>query len=68
MMPLQHIHPHFVVLYSLYQSCLAVGPGDCNFLISSESFPTTLRRYSFDLWLLLEKLAILSVQLSQETF
>ncbi|KAH6671323.1 major facilitator superfamily domain-containing protein [Halenospora varia] len=43
MMPLQHIFPLFVVLYGLFQSFLSVGPGDCNFLVSSESFPTPLR-------------------------
>lgn len=43
MMPIQHIFPLFVVLYGLFQSFLSVGPGNCNFLVSSESFPTPLR-------------------------
>ncbi|KAJ5128175.1 hypothetical protein N7448_008954 [Penicillium atrosanguineum] len=43
MFKLQHIFPLFVVLYGLMQTCLALGPGDCNFLVSSESFPTPLR-------------------------
>ncbi|KAK7990301.1 glycerophosphoinositol transporter [Apiospora arundinis] len=40
MIQLQHIFPLFVVFYALFQSFLSVGPGDCNFLVSSESFPT----------------------------
>lgn len=43
MFKLQHIFPLFVVLYGLMQTFLAVGPGDCNFLVASESFPTPLR-------------------------
>ena len=43
MIQLQHVFPLFVVLYGLFQSFLSVGPGDCNFLVSSESFPTPLR-------------------------
>ncbi|KAK8075967.1 glycerophosphoinositol permease 1 [Apiospora phragmitis] len=39
MVPLQHVFPLFVVLYALFQTFLSVGPGDCNFLVSSESFP-----------------------------
>ena len=35
--------PAFVTLYGLFQSLLSLGPGDCNFLVSSESFPTPLR-------------------------
>lgn len=35
--------PAFVTLYGLFQSFLSLGPGDCNFLVSSESFPTALR-------------------------
>ncbi|KAF5985509.1 glycerophosphoinositol transporter [Fusarium bulbicola] len=35
--------PAFVTLYGLFQTFLSVGPGDCNFLVSSESFPTPLR-------------------------
>jgi MFS family permease len=35
--------PAFVTLYGLFQSFLSLGPGDCNFLVSSESFPTPLR-------------------------
>ncbi|KAK9313982.1 major facilitator superfamily domain-containing protein [Lipomyces starkeyi] len=41
--PLRHVFPLFVVLYGFFQSFLSVGPGDCNFLVSSESFPTPLR-------------------------
>ncbi|KAK9319082.1 major facilitator superfamily domain-containing protein [Lipomyces orientalis] len=41
--PLSHVFPLFVVLYGFFQSFLSVGPGDCNFLVSSESFPTPLR-------------------------
>ncbi|POR33123.1 hypothetical protein TPAR_06649 [Tolypocladium paradoxum] len=43
MVQLNHIFPLFVTLYSLFQTFLSVGPGDCNFLVSSESFPTPLR-------------------------
>lgn len=43
MVPLQHVFPLFVVFYALFQTFLSVGPGDCNFLVSSESFPTPLR-------------------------
>jgi len=43
MIKLQHVFPLFVVLYGLFQSLLSVGPGDCNFLVASESFPTPLR-------------------------
>lgn len=43
MVQLQNIFPLFVVLYALFQTFLSVGPGDCNFLVSSESFPTPLR-------------------------
>ncbi|KZF21236.1 MFS general substrate transporter [Xylona heveae TC161] len=43
MVQLQHVFPLFVVLYGLFQTFLSVGPGDCNFLVSSESFPTPLR-------------------------
>lgn len=35
--------PEFVTLYGLFQSFLSLGPGDCNFLVSSESFPTPQR-------------------------
>ena len=35
--------PAFVTLYGLFQSFLSLGPGDCNFLVSSDSFPTPLR-------------------------
>lgn len=41
--PLSHVFSLFVVLYGFFQSFLSVGPGDCNFLVSSESFPTPLR-------------------------
>jgi hypothetical protein len=41
--PLANVFPLFVVLFALFQSFLSVGPGDCNFLVSSESFPTPLR-------------------------
>ncbi|PVH74693.1 MFS general substrate transporter [Cadophora sp. DSE1049] len=41
--PLSNIFPLFVVLFGLLQSFLSVGPGDCNFLVASESFPTALR-------------------------
>ncbi|KAK9384336.1 hypothetical protein V1515DRAFT_641283 [Lipomyces mesembrius] len=40
---LSHVFPLFVVLYGFFQSFLSAGPGDCNFLVSSESFPTPLR-------------------------
>lgn len=43
MVPLQTVFPLFVTLYGLFQTFLSVGPGDCNFLVSSESFPTPLR-------------------------
>ena len=43
MIQLKNIFPLFVVLYALFQTFLSVGPGDCNFLVSSESFPTPLR-------------------------
>ncbi|PVH97467.1 MFS general substrate transporter [Periconia macrospinosa] len=43
MVQLKNIFPLFVVLYALFQTFLSVGPGDCNFLVSSESFPTPLR-------------------------
>jgi MFS family permease len=43
MLKLHNIFPLFVVLYALMQTFLSVGPGDCNFLVSSESFPTPLR-------------------------
>ncbi|RDW67025.1 hypothetical protein BP5796_09774 [Coleophoma crateriformis] len=43
MIQLQNVFPLFVVLYGLFQSFLSVGPGNCNFLVSSESFPTPLR-------------------------
>lgn len=35
--------PAFVVLFGLFQCFLSVGPGNNNFLISSESFPTPIR-------------------------
>jgi len=41
--PLSHVFPLFVVLFAIFQSFLSVGPGDCNFLVSSESFPTPIR-------------------------
>ncbi|KAJ8090285.1 hypothetical protein PM082_018881 [Marasmius tenuissimus] len=37
------VFPAFVVLFGLFQSFLSVGPGNCNFLVSSESFPTPIR-------------------------
>lgn len=43
MIQLNHVFPLFVTLYGLFQTFLSVGPGDCNFLVSSESFPTPLR-------------------------
>ncbi|KAL0939821.1 uncharacterized protein CTRU02_206431 [Colletotrichum truncatum] len=43
MIQLNNIFPLFVTLYGLFQTFLSVGPGDCNFLVSSESFPTPLR-------------------------
>lgn len=43
MIQLNHVFPLFVALYGLFQTFLSVGPGDCNFLVSSESFPTPLR-------------------------
>jgi MFS family permease len=43
MIQLHKVFPLFVVLYALMQTFLSVGPGDCNFLVSSESFPTPLR-------------------------
>lgn len=43
MVKLANVFPLFVTLFGLFQSFLSVGPGDCNFLVSSESFPTPLR-------------------------
>ncbi|KAK2025672.1 MFS general substrate transporter [Colletotrichum zoysiae] len=43
MIQLNSVFPLFVTLYGLFQTFLSVGPGDCNFLVSSESFPTPLR-------------------------
>ncbi|KAH8647395.1 major facilitator superfamily domain-containing protein [Xylariales sp. PMI_506] len=43
MIQLQNVFPLFIILYALFQTFLSVGPGDCNFLVSSESFPTPLR-------------------------
>jgi len=43
MIPLSKIFPLFITLFGLFQTFLSVGPGDCNFLVSSESFPTPLR-------------------------
>lgn len=43
MIRLSTVFPLFVALYGLFQTFLSVGPGDCNFLVSSESFPTPLR-------------------------
>ncbi|THX18852.1 major facilitator superfamily transporter [Aureobasidium pullulans] len=43
MLHLRHVFPLFVVLYGIFQSFLSLGPGNCNFLVSSESFPTPLR-------------------------
>jgi MFS family permease len=43
MVKLANVFPLFVALFGLFQSFLSVGPGDCNFLVSSESFPTPLR-------------------------
>jgi Sugar phosphate permease len=43
MIQLNHVFPLFVTLYGLFQTFLSVGPGDCNFLVASESFPTPLR-------------------------
>ncbi|KAK7039237.1 hypothetical protein VNI00_010142 [Paramarasmius palmivorus] len=43
MVPLRKTFPAFVVLFGLFQSFLSVGPGNCNFLVSSESFPTPIR-------------------------
>jgi hypothetical protein len=41
--PLSNVFPLFVTLFGIFQSFLSVGPGDCNFLVASESFPTALR-------------------------
>ena len=43
MFPLSKIFPLFIALFGLFQTFLSVGPGDCNFLVSSESFATPLR-------------------------
>ncbi|KAK6004804.1 hypothetical protein QM012_008666 [Aureobasidium pullulans] len=43
MLRLHSVFPLFVVLYGLFQSFLSVGPGNNNFLVSSESFPTPIR-------------------------
>jgi MFS family permease len=43
MIKLHSVFPLFVVLYGLFQSFLSVGPGNNNFLVSSESFPTPIR-------------------------
>ncbi|KAL8393949.1 hypothetical protein RB595_003639 [Gaeumannomyces hyphopodioides] len=45
MVQLRSIFPLFVTLYGLFQTLLSVGPRDCNFLGSNESFPTPLRSY-----------------------
>ncbi|KAL0247457.1 hypothetical protein I308_104496 [Cryptococcus tetragattii IND107] len=39
----------FVVLFGLFQCFLSVGPGNCNFIISSESFPTPVRGHALGL-------------------
>ncbi|KAL8401073.1 hypothetical protein RB594_001194 [Gaeumannomyces avenae] len=38
MVQLRSVFPLFVTLYGLFQTFLSVGPGYCNFLVSSESF------------------------------
>ncbi|ESK93933.1 metabolite transport [Moniliophthora roreri MCA 2997] len=43
MIPLRKVFPAFVVLFGVFQSFLSVGPGNCNFLVCSESFPTPIR-------------------------
>lgn len=43
MFPLSNVFPLFIALFGLFQTFLSVGPGDCNFLVSSESFATPLR-------------------------
>ncbi|KAG9567473.1 hypothetical protein KCU71_g3469, partial [Aureobasidium melanogenum] len=43
MIKLHSVFPLSVVLYGLFQSFLSVGPGNNNFLVSSESFPTPIR-------------------------
>lgn len=43
MLSIRHTFPLFVVLYGIFQAFLSVGPGNCNFLVPSESFPTPLR-------------------------
>ncbi|WVQ90779.1 hypothetical protein IAS59_004563 [Cryptococcus gattii] len=39
----------FVVLFGLFQCFLSVGPGNCNFIVSSESFPTPVRGHALGL-------------------
>lgn len=36
----------FVILFGLFQCFLSVGPGNNNFVISSESFPTAIRGHA----------------------
>jgi nitrate/nitrite transporter NarK len=36
----------FVILFGLFQCFLSVGPGNNNFVISSESFPTPIRGHA----------------------
>ncbi|KAF8883999.1 major facilitator superfamily domain-containing protein [Infundibulicybe gibba] len=43
MVPLRATFPAFVVLFGLFQTFLALGPGNCTFLVATESFPTPLR-------------------------
>lgn len=43
MVKLQSVFPPFVVLYDLFQSCLSVGPGNCNFFFS-RVVPYTMAR------------------------
>lgn len=43
MIQLSNVFPLFVTLYGLFQTFLSVRPGDCNSLVSGESFPTPLR-------------------------
>ncbi|AAW44414.1 metabolite transporter, putative [Cryptococcus deneoformans JEC21] len=39
----------FVILFGLFQCFLSVGPGNCNFIVSSESFPTPVRGHALGL-------------------
>ncbi|KAJ7681141.1 major facilitator superfamily domain-containing protein [Mycena rosella] len=45
--PLRAHFAAFVLMYGLFHSFLSVGPGNCTFLLASESFPTPIRGHFF---------------------